>query len=124
MSSFDEEIKPIGRTNSGSVILFDPSSKTISTSKLKGLHGEFRRLCGVRSPNSSVDGRRVKLGRAPNFGNRVKIYAPDNSSMLVASLKLDKLGWQDSWKRVFGRCNDIYTADLTEERNSVAASAA
>ena len=49
--------------------------------------------------------------KAPKFGNRANIYDKENSDLLIASLRLDKLGWNASWQRFRGKCNEIYTVN-------------
>ncbi|KAL9099784.1 MAG: hypothetical protein Q9163_004757 [Psora crenata] len=99
----DNEVKPIGRTNSGTVILFDLATQTITTQKKKRI--PEKKIYKYEKP-------------APRFGNRVKIFEGAGSSLLVASLNLDKLGWGASLKRLCGKCNDIYVMDIPDEDDS------
>lgn len=81
------EPKSVERTNSGSVIVFDLATQTITTKKAK----KFKDALPKPHP-------------APRFGNSVDIY---DESRLIATLNLGKLGWFTTTKRLFGRCNQI-----------------
>ena len=62
----------------------------------------------------AVVSKTILRRKAPKWGNRVDIYDEANKSLLIASLNLDKLGWQASWKRHWGKCNDIYVMELPD----------
>ena len=44
-SEEDEEPKPVSRTNSGRVIVFDPVKQTLTTEKAKNLDSEYSAIC-------------------------------------------------------------------------------
>ena len=117
-----EEVEPkrLGRTNSGTVILFDPSSQTIKTEKRKRLDrkckADYSDMTSVLTPG--IAHRTSFKGTAPKVGNNYNIYHEDNSSLLVASLKLDKLGLMARWQRLWGNCNEIYALDWQENQKS------
>ncbi|KAL2046845.1 hypothetical protein N7G274_000863 [Stereocaulon virgatum] len=93
-TSSDPDIKPTKRTNSGSVIVFDPNSQTVTIERAESLK----------------DQEATKTQTAPKFGNRVDIY---DESRLVATLNLRKLGWVPNAKRLVGKCNQILVMEIS-----------
>ncbi|KAK3173000.1 hypothetical protein OEA41_006328 [Lepraria neglecta] len=90
----ESDIKPIQRTNSGHVIVFDPATQTLTTEKAKRL--------------KDYD---AKLQTAPKLGSRVDIFV---DSRLVATINLSKLSWATNTKRFFGKCNQILVMELPD----------
>lgn len=122
MSSEDVEPKPLQRTDSGNIIVYNPETQELKKIKIDDPTGEVisttKRHAGMLTGSSA--GKLTYRCRAPNVGSRTRIYADekDNSSLLLASIKLSNLGWQTTLQRLCGKCNDVYTT------NSVAARAA
>lgn len=109
-------IKPIKRTNSGHVIVFDPATQTLTTEKakrLKGISFNITILYHLHT-NSCID-QNAKLQTAPKLGSRVDIFI---DSRLVATINLSKLGWATNTKRLFGKCNQILVMDLPDGTTS------
>lgn len=111
-----EDCEPDGvrRTNSGKVIIYDPATQELKRQRIEDLDSKCSRhrqtqAWGTQMLIAGVGKRITYRGRAPNMGSRTAIYADQNSSLLVASVKLSNLGWQASWQRFCGRCNDVYT---------------
>ena len=126
MSEEDEEPKPIARTNSGRVIVFDPVKRTLTTEKAKNLDskqvslrvcGYYHNLCAVEKVTSSE--------KAPKWGSRVSIYEKSGSKRMIATLNLDKLKWTENVQRHCGMITNIYIMELpTTERNPSVSQAA
>ncbi|CAD6566725.1 MAG: hypothetical protein ASARMPREDX12_008810 [Alectoria sarmentosa] len=100
------EIKPLGRTNSGSAIVFDPVAQRITTAKVSRLENH------------------KPIKTAPKWFNHVDIYDEGDFKRLVATLNLGKLGWAANMKRLCGKCNDIYMMEMPDELNAPMATAA
>ena len=108
----DSDPKPIQRTNSGQVIVFDPATQTLTTEKAKRLKGTsctLQEICCAHI-HSDID-HDAKLRTAPKFGSRVDIFV---DSRLVATINLSKLGLVTNAKRFFGKCNQILVMDLPD----------
>ena len=116
----EDEPKPIGRTNSGSVILFDPASQTIRREKRKKLDRKYH--IKIQIPTLALRYKAARKtsfkGKAPKLGSSFNIYHEADSSLLVATLKLDKLGWLANWQRLRGNCNEIYAVDWPDDKKS------
>ena len=120
------DCKPIHRTNSGKVIVYDPATQELKRQRLEDLDGERFTNDGGSDHNRVLifrAGQKIKYQyrcRAPNMGSRTRIYEDQNSqSFLLASVKLSNLGWQASWQRLRGRCNDVYTIETHDSSNGI-----
>lgn len=100
------EPKLLGRTNSGSAIVFDPIAQRMTTAKVSRL------------------GNHKPIKTAPKWFNHVDIYDEGEFKRLVATLNLGKLGWAANMKRLCGKCNDIYMMELPDEPITPMATAA
>ncbi|CAF9933071.1 MAG: hypothetical protein ALECFALPRED_005470 [Alectoria fallacina] len=105
-TSSTPEIKPLGRTNSGSAIVFDPVAQRITTAKVSRLENH------------------KPIKTAPKWFNHVEIYDEGEFKRLVATLNLGKLGWAANMKRLCGKCNDIYMMEMPDELSAPMATAA
>lgn len=95
-SEEDEEPKPISRTNSGRVIVFDPVKQTLTTEKAKNLDIQ----------------KATTEEKAPKWGSRVSIYEKSGSKRMIATLNLDKLKWKENLQRHCGMITNIYVMEL------------
>ncbi|KAI4120769.1 MAG: hypothetical protein LQ338_006778 [Usnochroma carphineum] len=103
--------QPLARTNSGSIIVYDPAKQTLS----------------LRKRNELDMQKAIKTVPAPRMSNRLNIYLNRNDSdidRLAATLSLDVLGWAANFKRVCGKVSEVCVMELPEERPGTAAPAA
>lgn len=111
-SEEDEEPKPISRTNSGRVIVFDPVKQTLTTEKAKNLDSEFFPMCAKDHNNRCVVQKATTEEKAPKWGSRVSIYEKSGSKRMIATLNLDKLKWKENLQRHCGMITNIYVMEL------------
>ncbi|MCJ1456641.1 hypothetical protein MMC28_007003 [Mycoblastus sanguinarius] len=99
MSEDYPEIKPVRRTNSGRVIVFDPVKQTLTTEKA----------------NSLDINKATNYETVPKWGSRVSIYEETGSKRMIATLNLGKLDWITNMKRLFGLIREIYVMELPDK---------
>lgn len=117
------EPKPLGRTNSGTAIVFDPIAQRITTAKVSMLESADTHYTQLGYTTLILlDHKPVQT--APKWFNHVDIYDEGALKRHIATLNLGKLGWTASMKRLCGRCNDIYMMELPDEPAAPMAAAA
>ena len=68
--------------------------------------------------------------KAPKLGRWVNVYEKNSEGknirgLVLTTLNLNELGWTNSCRRLFGRCNDIYVVNRKQdEEPQLAATAA
>lgn len=88
----------------GSAIVFDPSTQTVSTRKLKKLPAD--KFTSTQS--------------APKWSSHVPIYVDqdDTTKRLAATLDLGKLGWANNVMRLCGKYSQIVVMELPDTQPS------
>ena len=117
----EPEPKSFTRTNSGRIILYFTATQVVKTAKKQecgsmNLSKAQRRSSELISKTAELDEPRDK---APKIGRWVHVYERSNREknrgLVLTTLNLNKLGWANSCRRLFGRCNDIYVVDCDED---------
>lgn len=107
-------LMPPDKDRTGSVIIFDSTTQTVSTKKHKHLKGQLSLL---RAPtelmlNRVLASRVIKSQTAPKWRSYVDIYVgEEETKRLAATLNLDKLGWTTNMKRLCGKFSYIYVVE-------------
>ncbi|KAG8530528.1 uncharacterized protein KY384_005031 [Bacidia gigantensis] len=105
----EQEPKPNARTNSDRIIIFHTSTKAVEVVK-KADFSETR-LILILAKLQDDEPREI----APKLGKWINVHAKSSSKelkgLVLTTLDLGMLGWADSCRRLFGRCNEIYVVD-------------
>ena len=113
------EPQPIARTNSGSIIVFDPVRQKLSIRKQGKLDGKHVAMNQIMDALLTVGLARKATSRisAPKWSNRLDIYLDredTDTKSLAATLNLDKLGWTTSLKRFCGSIREVWVMELPD----------
>lgn len=101
MSMGSIEPRPISRTGSGSIIVYDPAKQTLSVWKRKRL--DMRKA--------------IETIQAPKWRSRLDVYLKHSDSeteRLAATLSLDTLGWTTNVKRALGQISHVCVMESPE----------